>query len=95
MCFVIRFFSLIFLSLFRFKTNNYDIKETRIFNYINAKIDNYIRDVNISEEDFEKNLKKVKIEFSINFYKNNCVSRTRLTESRYDNLFYNSIYIIV
>ena len=46
-CFVMCFFSFIFLFLFRFKANNYDIKKTRIFNYINAEIDDYIRDINI------------------------------------------------
>ena len=47
MCFVMRFSFLISLSLFRFKASNYDIKKTRIFNCINAEIDDYIRDVNI------------------------------------------------
>ena len=45
--FVMRFFSLIFLSLFRFKASNYDIKETRVFSYINAKIDNCIFNISI------------------------------------------------
>ena len=43
--FMMRSFSLIFTFIFRFKTNNHDIKEARIFNYIDAEIDNY--DVNI------------------------------------------------
>ena len=47
MCFVMRFFFSYFHFFFRFKASNYDIKKTRIFNYINAKIDNYINDVNI------------------------------------------------
>ena len=47
MCFVMCFFFLISLSFFRFKTNNYDIKKTRIFNCINAEIDDYIRDISI------------------------------------------------
>ena len=45
--FIMRFSSLIFSSLFRFKTNNYNIKKTRIFNCIGAEIDDYIRDINI------------------------------------------------
>ena len=40
-CFIMRSSSLIFISLFRFNANNYDINETRVFNYINAKIDDY------------------------------------------------------
>ena len=46
-CFVMRFSSLIFLSLFRFKASNYDIKKIRVFSYIDTEIDNYIRDINI------------------------------------------------
>ena len=46
-CFVMRSFFLIFSSLFRFKANNHNIKKTRIFNYIDAKIDNCIDDINI------------------------------------------------
>ena len=46
-CFIMRFSSLISLSLFRFKTNNYNIKETRIFSYIDAEIDDCINDVSI------------------------------------------------
>ena len=68
MCFIIRFFSLISLSLFRFKASNYNIKEARVFNCIGAKIDDYTRDVNIWKKDFKENLKKVKVESSINFY---------------------------
>ena len=47
MYFVMRSFFLIFLFLFRFKANNYDIKKARVFNCINAKIDDCIRGVNI------------------------------------------------
>ena len=45
--FIMRFSFLISLSLFRFKTNNYNIKEIRIFSYISAEIDDYINNVNI------------------------------------------------
>ena len=40
-CFVMRSSFLIFIFLFRFNANNYDINETRVFNYIDAKIDDY------------------------------------------------------
>ena len=46
-CFMMRFFSLIFSFLFRFRANNYDIKEIRVFNCIGAEIDDCINDVNI------------------------------------------------
>ena len=46
-CFIMRFFFYIFSFLFHFKASNHDIKKTRIFNYINAEIDNCIRDINI------------------------------------------------
>ena len=47
MCFVMRFSFFLSSFLFRFKANNYNIIKTRIFNYINVKIDDYIRDINI------------------------------------------------
>ena len=47
MCFMMRFFPFISLSLFRFKANNYNEKKIRIFNYINIKINDYIRDISI------------------------------------------------
>ena len=43
--FIMRFSFFIFISLFRFKASNYNIKKTRIFNCISAEIDNY--DINI------------------------------------------------
>ena len=46
-CFIMRFSFFIFSSLFRFRANNYDIKETRIFSYIGAETDDYIDDVSI------------------------------------------------
>ena len=44
-CFVMRSSFLISIFLFRFNASNYDINETRVFSYIDAKIDDY--DVNI------------------------------------------------
>ena len=46
-CFVMCFSSLISLSLFRFKADNHNIKKTRVFNCINAEIDDYIYDIDI------------------------------------------------
>ena len=40
-CFIMRSFFFIFTSLFHFNANNYNINETRVFNYIDAEIDNY------------------------------------------------------
>ena len=45
MCFVMRSSFFIFISLFRFNAGNYDIKKTRVFNYIGAEIDNYDIDI--------------------------------------------------
>ena len=46
-CFIMRFSSLIFSSLFRFRADNYDIKETRIFSCIGAEINDCIDNINI------------------------------------------------
>ena len=47
MCFMMRSFFFIFLSLFRFRADNHNIKETWVFNCIGAEIDDCIDDVSI------------------------------------------------
>ena len=46
-CFMMRFSFLIFSSFFRFRADNYDIKETRMFSCISAEIDDCIDDISI------------------------------------------------